>query len=462
MATKQPDILASVAAARLPSDITSSEYAFAEQQFRRVYGVPDCVLPPIPFEHCPHLIDLTKSSGIPFNLKGMPTKQSTLTAEGGFTPLLQESLDNLDNYLHCAPYTRDLSAPPIIYDRAKDELRPPDKHVRLIGVLPMHMMIYMVSYFFHFRTHFLSKRNVSPIVVGINPTSLDWSDLWSKHSFDTPHTTYDGDVKGQEFSTTVEDMESFARVVCDYILPQHHVIATAILMCVANSFHLVGDGITWFIYQMLRGHPSGHYLTTEFNSYTLFIRYVVALHRLSYTPPITIHPYSYVTIYGDDSLLTLLDSANITFQQICQMMLRMGFIMDCADKRYRGMNYIPPRDTLSLLKRSFTSSSGTLYPRLELASIFNSISYMQKKDRNGNKFVSRLISAHQEVSLYDRDIYDTFIVLATKSLTTLGINLSTGGEIFSFPTYDIAHSRATDRCNTPSQFLSNTETDFLI
>lgn len=189
----------------------------------------------------------------------------------------------------------------IFADALKPELRPNDKvdqgKTRLFSVGPVHHTILMRMYFQDFFEYMKTSCVNGPSAVGINPTSLAWTQLYERLN------RKKGSVISGDFSNFDGSLSAAGlKIVVAFINHWYNDGPTnARIRCLLfeNIYHAVRIcGVT--VYQLKGGVPSGVGGTTYINCLYL----ILAMHKvLSKRYKLNVTDYE-MTCYGDDSVIT--------------------------------------------------------------------------------------------------------------------------------------------------------------
>jgi len=412
------------------------ELSYARECWSLVFqdlGAPRCE--PLSLSEAVATLDLDKSAGMPWIGRGFRTKGDCVDDAGQLRPVVERAV-----YDHLARADTGVISSgdvpdAVATDKAKDETRRAGKHTRLIGMISVCLHLAMVIAFGGFRQILLSSRDKLPSVVGINPFGPEWGSAWGR--FSNSGRVADGDIKGQEFCVWNDDIILFGWFASLFYAPDYGPRCHRLMGVLCNMWHVFSG----FMYRAQGGHPSGHFLTVELNTFALTTRYWLCLRRLipGLSPRDAIRWA--LMVYGDDSVCSL-DGIG-TFALLCEHMAHFGFTMAAANKDMRGVrDYVPPRDQLTLLKRYVViGERGAILAPLERESILTSVAYSLRDDRTGEKYMARAISAVREAALHGPLFYSRVVAYVCRVIDAAGTGYTLAGHPFAFPSYDVARAR---------------------
>jgi len=289
------------------------------------------------------------------------------------------------------------------------------------------------------RLALVSRHGEPPLALGINPHGPMWTRVCEMLAAEGD--PFEGDLKKQEHCVSVGFIQLILHWMGSQIDPP---LEPEIAVRVAHSLGGIWHLFSGLLYRRLHGHPSGHLLTVELNSISLWLALMLSI--IKYTSCTVDAAIRFFTlVYGDDNLGGM--RGQVTFEQLTAGLLHYGFIMTPADKAMRGVaGYRPTRDKMVFLKRSvscYVEHEGrrVYIAQLAKASILKSIAYRKRDDKDGTKWVARVLSAIREAAKYDRAFYDYVVDLALRATAQLGWRVAFGGRDVAIPNYDAAFAR---------------------
>lgn len=219
-----------------------------------------------------------------------------------------------DPYLRAAIDTRiqqakdGLSTKSMWMDIPKDERRKPGKKVRMIITPPLDYQIVFRMYFMDYIVASYNSRLKTHSCVGINPYSLDWTDLMHKLQSksdvggDGDHSAMDGNMLNDLMEIELDSINHFYRYESD------HDIASRIREVLWNEIVHTPTQCMNVAYMVHCGNPSGCNSTTIINTNACDRYYKLAWLGLAPVELRSIkHFYDNVTVaaYGDDSIVAI-------------------------------------------------------------------------------------------------------------------------------------------------------------
>lgn len=244
------------------------------------------------------------SSGYPFSLdkgssKGKGPYIVKVMDERGFerleyAPEFLDQVKSLDQRIRAGTHVDAIWA-----DVLKDELRPIAKQqagkTRLIATCPLDFLILYRKYFLDFITAAHRIAASSPVAVGINPHSVDWTHLHTRLNVNG-NSIISGDYANYDGKLPKFVGEVFLKFVNEWY-DDGEEAARARVVLVTNVFNAVRlNGVN--VYRVADGNPSGNPITSIYNSIcNVIMLYVV------FVVDLRLEPNSFqMSTYGDDNL----------------------------------------------------------------------------------------------------------------------------------------------------------------
>lgn len=288
--------------------------------------------------------------------------------------------------------------PPIFFlDQTKDERRPIDKvnsgKTRMFAIGPMHFTILFRQKFAWFDSHFKRNRINNGSLVGIDPTSEEWTQLYRKLCLvNNPtkncflagdYSNFDGSLNRALLWTIFDSIVEIGGNI-----PQKDlVMMRALWTCLTDSLH-IHKGV---IYQLNHSQPSGNSFTTVINTmYNLGILDYVIYYILSEQKQVFNDMDSHYNAfaYGDDNFIVFSDylSSLIDPTEITRIMQILGHtyttdLKDGSIQKYR------PLTEISILKRrlQYDSKLAYCFAPLELDTILEMLNWDKEKIYSGKR-----------------------------------------------------------------------------
>jgi hypothetical protein len=253
----------------------------------------------------------------------------------------------------------------------------------------------------------IKHTSMTACCIGTDPVSVDW-DVIKTQAFKFENDLA-GDISKQEATTTDIFRRGFVRFVIDkYNFSEENATRFVNLSSGLNGYYFLFEG---HIYLTIRGHSSGHFWTTLFNSYQVWAAHKYIFEEACEDKKFSDHVALKVT--GDDSRGSV---SEVVKDKYNMQVLAKGF-MD-----YFGMKYTSPdKKALEIPKfivrdgpddqflgRTFTICDGRVLGRLRKVAVLDMLCYCVDVVGMTRKEVIQLrcTQAFREMSLYPKSEYD--------------------------------------------------------
>jgi hypothetical protein len=393
------------------------------------------------------MCDPTTAAGLPYS--STPYHYTSKRLFFSHPEFVKSEVDAMFRYYEHDDPSGLVAYPVVARDVMKPELHASKFYPRFISVPPTSHLLLINMLFGSMRDHFMSLRPLNPIVVGINPFSIEWTHLANRH-FRDGYDTYGGDIAGCEFHVFDLSTQFLSRLTSHYYGCESRA-RDSLLYALTHMAHAFGGTL----YATTDSHPSGHGLTTILTSHHVFLLYFISLymvyfdHHVSPPPPRAIMDEHPISLYGDDSIQSHRRSSFVNFDRIAHWFTLLGSPLGPEDKAMRGVvGYIPPPSSIRFLKRAFVRCEDVYLAPLEAESISNSVSwYLPKSPMSA--YSSRCISAIDEAALHDRDFYDRIVSVSIANHRAFRVSFSIDWDVYIPLSYDDARARAVQRARSP-------------
>jgi len=355
----------------------------------------------------------------------------------------------------------------IVSDQLKDEKRSLQKikegNTRMFSSLPVDHLICERMLSMDFVASMMNHRvdQGKPdayVAIGMDPTGPQFNDLHKRLS--TYSKWFDGDFKnldGKEpamildiqarlkyewYARSKHFLPSFERALKDLNISEQDLeipLAKAaenvyeVFACdIYNTLHLALN----VLYERKRGMPSGHLLTSVFNSGTtlfyLFVAWVVVCIRacesgreefrdlVSYD---AFREHVKVVVFGDDFVASVSDYAAefYNFKVVADIMNQMKIGMTPGNKTAEAREFVP-FDEITFLKRSFRIHPGrnVCMGRLDFEAITHSLMWQHENDDNVAMLQQNLEGAMREMVAFGLANFNEFRDVVVENLTKVG------------------------------------------
>jgi hypothetical protein len=301
---------------------------------------------------------------------------------------------------------------PIACTFAKDELLAKEKvekpECRIINGHDLAYNIALRMVFGDFMNDFILHPSVTAGAIGLDPVSSDWANL--RATVDKFPNIIAGDLSKQEATTTSPFKDGFSQMMYDtydYTPKQRNVAGN--LLEGLNGYFFIYNGC---IYATLRGHSSGHFLTTLYNSYMVWCG-----HKYAFEKSVPGHKFTdhvMLKVCGDDSIGSVSDfvAQKYNMQVISKVFFdTFGVKYTSPDKKAKEVPKFIVKDSSfdMFLGRNFIRENGMVLGRLRMESINDMLIYSVPVAGMSERSVIqvRTNQAFKELALYDEWTYNT-------------------------------------------------------
>lgn len=375
----------------------------------------------------------------------------------------KEELKNaVSRRIHEACYGRRVQT--VVSDQLKDEKRSLQKikegNTRMFSSLPVDHLLCERMLSMDFIASMMDHRvdqgkNEAYIAIGMDPTGPQFNDLYKRLS--VYQNWFDGDFKnldGKEPATILDIqarlkyewykrsthfLPSFERMLKDLNIELEISTSEAaqnvyeVFACdIYNTLHLALN----VVYERKRGMPSGHLLTSVFNSGTtlfyLFVAWVVVCARqaeagvsgmkdlVSYD---AFRDHVKVVVFGDDFVASVSDFAAkfYNFKVVSDIMNQMKIGMTPGNKTAEAREFVP-FDEITFLKRSFRIHPGrnVCMGRLDFEAITHSLMWQHENDDHVAMLQQNLEGAMREMVAFGQANFNEFRDVVVDKLNQVG------------------------------------------
>lgn len=325
-------------------------------------------------------LNLKTSPGYPYILDSRKTDYIIKHDSGEYEVVDNQILLDCENLEKQAT-----SYPPEIMwiSSGKDELKKPGKICRVFEIAPVHFTILGRKYFGSFINYIQSNPGALYSMIGINPESMSWNDLYYRlSSMSSTGFAWDWD----KYDSTIKSylMEAFARIVNAWYNDEFSDIRTNICRALMVRPTAFGQ----FVFLIADGNPSGHFATSISNSIIQVLIVMSAFYDLAPTNVKSLFwfdQYIRIFVYGDDSLVAVNKNVSwFNFDAIAAYVADIGMGLQ-LDTKEEGDTGARPILNLTFLKRSFARDAhSTIVPLLNWDSMVSMLQW-----NRSSKFASR-------------------------------------------------------------------------
>jgi len=276
-------------------------------------------------------------------------------------------------------------------------------------------------------------------LVGINPTSLEWGDVYDHLTEYSSTNMIAGDFSGFDTRMAAQITGAASQIMLAWYEKagctedELTMIAGALSDIIHPNILIDGD-----LYRFANGNPSGNLITVQLNSIcnSIMMRYVYYAQKPSCNVPLADN--ARVIVYGDDNAIAVKDRCYWYTHTSCQeefAKLDIGYTM--ADKEAESVPYISI-DDISFLKRKFVKHEtlNKIVAPIEEDSILKKFFYIKKPNESPlspeEQFGAYTDGAYREAYLHGKTYFETFVD-HIKNIVVKNPILSTS---VYYPTYD--------------------------
>jgi hypothetical protein len=288
-----------------------------------------------------------------------------------------------------------------ITDGLKPELRPIEKvdagKTRLFGVGPIQHTIFMRMYCQDFFDYMQESCVTSPVAIGINAASTQWTQLFLRLS-ETNESVLSGDFSNYDGSVPADCI----KLVCTYINewyadgPTNARVRELLFEHIYNPTRICGTKV----YKIMNGVPSGVGGTAPINSLAqMGMAHTVLTKDLG----ISLKNYS-STIYGDDGVYTL-NKAGIKCSDLAPHFLRR-FNMTYTDWRKTETDVYDTLYSIRYLGRMFVPEGPIMKCPLDMRVVKEIPYYTQMDGSDEQAIIAFTDSFYRECFQFGRPFYE--------------------------------------------------------
>jgi len=319
---------------------------------------------------------LNTSSGYPFNLGILKTKESLIRIERdekGY-PIEVKLHSDVHSIIEGKSELRKNGIRPftVFQDTLKDERRKESKLImkdgtRVFSQSPIDYTIETRQYTLDFAASYMKNRSKLEHAVGISPNSPEWTSLvvQLKQKGNNIISGDFSDYGPRIWSTLVrasgEIINKWYELNSqDPNEKEHSKVRTIMIEEIATCYHICND----LIYQTFCGIPSGHPLTVILNSmvHSLLIRvsWLEMMKSTEFSGLSNFHKHATLVTYGDDHLLSVSDSIKALFNCLTLSKYLATYDFKYTDATKLGNEPYTTLERASFLKCGFKKHSHRL------------------------------------------------------------------------------------------------------
>jgi len=303
-------------------------------------------------------------------------------------------------------------------DCLKDETRPMDKidqiKTRSFSVAPVDYNIWLRHYTMDFKKRICDNRIKNGISIGINPYSLEWTQL-AHHMTEYSNTGYAGDYAGYDRLLHSELMDMCLEFVYDnleqksdedYTFFRTLVNELKFAICTANNY----------VYVRTQGLPSGADFTASLNSMVgicyLFYSWIVTAPTKHQNIASFINNVKY-QVYGDDNMFFPRDSVKVfyNFETVRDALKKIGITYTPETKDDLNNTAARPIHEMQFLSNGFRPENGLFKATLKMISIIEMTNWITNKIPSYQATKDNINTALRFLYFYGPNVYHRFYKL---------------------------------------------------
>lgn len=298
-----------------------------------------------------------------------------------------------------------MRSPHLWVDTPKVERRSLEKvaeaKTRVFSVGEMDYILLCRQYFLGFNGHVMNNRISNEIAVGINPYSLEWTQLYHHLSRVGNHVIA-GDFSNYDGSLNPLILHKCLDLIIDWYqgTEEDNLVRRVLFEEIASSIHIVGGTV----YQWTHSQPSGNPLTTilnsMYNSICLRLVYIDIMGSL-----LDFDKNISMISYGDDNVINIHHDIIDKFNQQTVTPSYAKFGMTYTEET-KSDSFVAPTRSLKqveFLKRSFVMREGRCDAPLRLDVILEMVNWVRGEFDHHELCKTTVETALTELCLHDEN-----------------------------------------------------------
>nr|QUS52717.1 hypothetical protein 1 [Mute swan feces associated picorna-like virus 16] len=299
-------------------------------------------------------------------------------------------------------------APHLWVDTLKVERRTIEKvlagKTRVFSVGQMDYGLLSRKYFLGFNGHVMNNRIDNEIAVGVNPYSIEWTQL-ANHLRKKGDCVIAGDFSNYDGTLNPQIMHACLDLINEWYDDgeENFLIRRTLFEEVVSSIHICGK----LVYQWTHSQPSGNPLTTILNSMynSVSMRVVYAL---EFGEIKSFRDNVSMISYGDDNVVNIKRQIIDRFNQYSISARYSEIGMTYTDES-KGKNELVKSRALSeveFLKRGFIERNGRFDAPLSLDTILEMVYWVRGELDHDELCISNCENAYLELSLHSPEVFE--------------------------------------------------------
>ena len=250
--------------------------------------------------------------------------------------------------------------------------------------------------------------------VGINPHSIDWTYLTERVCRYGKDCLLFGDLSKEEIVTALPMWESFVKWLTHVMnLDDEDTRQLENGLAGLHSYYFIHDA---HLYYQMRGHSSGHFLTTLYNSFCVWWMHKYTYMELvpdAHAPGNTFEEAVPIVVHGDDSFGGVREDKRGAFNMVTiSQFLKEKFCIKytCADDKNAEVKPFGPLTQATFLGRGFVwdNRRGCYLAPLRMVAIVDMMIYSAKVGgiSESDVYKLRVENAFKELYFWGPEVYD--------------------------------------------------------
>jgi len=355
-------------------------------------------------------INRTTSPGYPYNLNNTSKGKTAWLGEDEYildNPELKQDVDKL-----IADAKKGVRGDAISLATLKDEKRPIHKvdegKTRVFEACPQHLVIAIRQYFLDFAAHIMRNRIKNGIAVGINPYSLEWTQL-AHHLLEMGDNMIAGDFANFDGSLLMQVLIAILEAINRWYgdSEEAQLIRAALFEHIVNADIIVKGQIIRKTHSQPSGNPLTVIINSLFNAIIMRYAYLLLKKKLGLPAVCDYRKYVKEAIYGDDDIKSVDASILSWFNQetLTEILKTIGLTYTDESKTGVIVRHKPLSQT-AFLKRNFViQNDGTYMAPMEITNILEITNWIKGKAVK-QATVENCEMAIMELSLHPKETYD--------------------------------------------------------
>nr|APG76732.1 hypothetical protein 1 [Beihai shrimp virus 2] len=311
----------------------------------------------------------------------------------------------------------------------KDETRPIEKcevgKTRLFTAAPFETVYLFRECFSKFKTAWTQERNNLFHSVGINPMSVEWTELYRRMAAMSPYGNdadfgrYDGCLRS-DFMRAAGKVVTQSMTVMNNLDEEQQLLMEVLWEEIVTTLQVSRNEVSITSH----GNPSGNPMTTVVNCIVNLMYHWYAYRRITgMTSLESFEQHVFFTCFGDDVVFVSNGYENgYLFEAVAEIMEELGQEYTTASKDAASTGGEKPIDQLQFLKRGFKEETSALVlAPLAQESIEQQFNWTMMLPTEFEGINAQIEEASIEASLHGTEYYEFFRESLVKKILSLGL-----------------------------------------